>query len=76
MSLQKGFSTSHICSQLIRADKTHHGSNPGAQITVVTEEALQVIRVQELLLAGIGLENFWISQQYIFSNYYKENKEK
>lgn len=57
MSFQKGFCTSHVCSQLIRANKTHHGSNPRAEITVVTEEALQVIRVQEFLLAGIGLEN-------------------
>ena len=55
MSFQKGLGTGDVRGELVAAHQAHHGLDPGGEVPEVAEEALQVVRVQQLLLAGIGL---------------------
>merc|ERR1719422_522983 len=55
MSLQQSLSPSDISSKFICADETLHAAHPGHQVSVVTQEPLEVIRVQQFDLALVSL---------------------
>ena len=56
MPLQQGLGTGDVLGQLVRGHQGHHAVDPRRQVAVVRQEALKVVRVQQLALASISLE--------------------
>ena len=54
VTFQKSFSAGDIGGEFVGRDQSHHRLNPGAEIAVVAEEALQIVGVEQLLLASVG----------------------
>ena len=55
VTLQQSLGPRHVSGQLLGGDDTLHVDHPGHQVSVVAEEPLQVVRVQQLHLSLIGL---------------------
>lgn len=55
MTLDKGFSSGDIISKFLRTHQTQHGVNPRKKVSVIIQEPLQIIGVQQFLFTAISL---------------------
>lgn len=55
VTFDQGLGAGDVVRQFLGTDQAEHRVNPCEQVSVVVEEPLQVVRIQEFLFSAVGL---------------------